>query len=276
MLPNFIMSLFNMNIKKSNIINHQDLDNKEIKKIKITELPIEIIEVVFCYLNLKDEFLAFGFCCKRLLQIEIELRNVIFKNFYRRSFPRCNKLTNSQVECYKIELKQRLLSPEIGDKIEALYSGKFKLDCMKEVYKGHSWWRADIIEKNLEDGLFKIRYPGWAPRWDEWVPRSRLRWQMEIPNPDKLIEFHENDNIEIWYQGTAVPGAWIESKIIFNPNKNEKPDMHLTTLGLIEYNRIRLIKKSNKDQSSTTSTARISARITAVCLAIAAYSAYTS
>ena len=30
-----------------------------------------------------------------------------------------------------------------------------------------------------EKGKYKIRYPGWESRWDEWVPRSRLRWAVE-------------------------------------------------------------------------------------------------
>jgi hypothetical protein len=133
-----------MSTKKSNTINHQhdqdsdlSIDYKESKKSRnITELPIELIEEVISYLTLKEYFLSFGFCCKSLMQIEIELSNVIYKKFYHRYFPLCNKFANSEVECYKTEFKKRLESPDVGDKIEAMYGGKFKLDCMKEVYKG--------------------------------------------------------------------------------------------------------------------------------------------
>tara|TARA_B110000090_G_scaffold192162_1_gene225334 strand:- start:158 stop:352 length:195 start_codon:yes stop_codon:yes gene_type:complete len=48
------------------------------------------------------------------------------------------------------------------------WRGKFRLEAM-DVYQGLAWWVAEIVDKHTEQGKYKIRYPGWESRWDEWV-----------------------------------------------------------------------------------------------------------
>ena len=86
---------------------------------------------------------------------------------------------------YLHAFKSRLSDPHIGDKVEVAWRGKFRLEA-SEVYQGLAWWVAEVVDKHTVQGKYKIRYPGWESRWDEWVPRSRLRWAVERNNLAKI------------------------------------------------------------------------------------------
>lgn len=58
---------------------------------------------------------------------------------------------------------------------------------------------------------YKIHYPGWVSRWDEWVVRERLRWSWQTSSDSAIIKI--NDPVEIWCSGNNVPGAWLEAKV---------------------------------------------------------------
>lgn len=58
---------------------------------------------------------------------------------------------------------------------------------------------------------YKIHYPGWVSRWDEWVVRERLRWSWQAANDSAIIK--TNDPVEIWCSGNNVPGAWLEARV---------------------------------------------------------------
>ncbi len=77
-----------------------------------------------------------------------------------------------------------------------------------------AWWVAFIVDK--QQGLvpnetsYRIRYPGWESKWDEWVPIERLRWPVER----NIIESIEaKDLVELWCCGANVPGAWLECRV---------------------------------------------------------------
>ena len=110
---------------------------------------------------------------------------------------------------YKQLFKERIRDPQIGDKVEVVWQGKFRLEAF-EVYHGRAWWVAEVVDKHTEQRSYKIRYPGWESRWDEWVPRERLRWAVEKNLTAKLAT---NDDVELWCFGSNVPGAWLETKI---------------------------------------------------------------
>lgn len=60
----------------------------------------------------------------------------------------------------------------------------------------------------------KVHYPGWEARWDEWVPRERLRWGSERrATALKGISPGEGDSVEMWCEGVHVPGAWLEAVV---------------------------------------------------------------
>ena len=58
---------------------------------------------------------------------------------------------------------------------------------------------------------YKIHYPGWDARWDEWVVRDRLRWSWQTAHDNSAIKV--NDSVEIWCSGNNVPGAWLEARV---------------------------------------------------------------
>lgn len=105
--------------------------------------------------------------------------------------------------------KERLRDPSLGDKVEVAWKGKFRLET-NDVYQGLSWWRAEIVDKHKEQSRYKIHYPGWESRWDEWVPSTRLRWMAESNIREGIMV---GDTVEVWCCGINVPGAWLECKV---------------------------------------------------------------
>ena len=78
------------------------------------------------------------------------------------------------------------------------------------MYQGLAWWVAQIVDKHSSQSKYKINYPGWESRWDEWVSRSRFRWLVE---QDIVESINPGDPVELWCCGVNVPGAWLEAKV---------------------------------------------------------------
>ena len=131
--------------------------------------------------------------------------------YYRRKFLMNNPgaMPSLAREDFITSFQMRLKDPQIGDKVEVAWKGKFRLET-QDVYQGLAWWVAEVVDKHHSHGRYKIRYPGWDSRWDEWVPRSRLRWAVAT---NTLVTIHVNDIVELWCCGANVPGAWLESKV---------------------------------------------------------------
>lgn len=146
------------------------------------------------------------------------------------------KTDHNIMHCYHT----RLLSPEIGDKVEVAWRGKFRLET-QDVYQGLAWWVAEIVDKHAGQDRYKIRYPGWDSRWDEWVPRSRLRWTVQ----ENIIEsINAGDIVELWCCGTNVPGAWLETKVKRTRHNRYCLGKVLSSGSLwVERNRIRLVRR---------------------------------
>lgn len=136
--------------------------------------------------------------------------NETWSSFYRRKFLISNPgRLPSMTENMKLAFQRRMADPQVGDKVEVAWRGKFRLETT-EVYQGLAWWVAEIVDKHPEQGRYKIRYPGWDSRWDEWVPRARLRWKVAA---NTLVSIQAGDVVELWCCGANVPGAWLESKV---------------------------------------------------------------
>jgi len=131
--------------------------------------------------------------------------------YYRRKFLMNNPgmMPSLASDDFMTSFHIRLKDPQIGDKVEVAWRGKFRLET-QDVYQGLAWWVAEVVDKHQSQGRYKIRYPGWDSRWDEWVPRSRLRWAV---SENTLVSIHVNDVVELWCCGANVPGAWLESKV---------------------------------------------------------------
>ena len=78
-----------------------------------------------------------------------------------------------------------------GDSVEVAWRGKFRLEA-QDIYQGLAWWVAKVVETKAP--RYKIQYPGWEPRWDEWVDRRRLRWGMDRDITSRIAV---NDKIEV-------------------------------------------------------------------------------
>ncbi|KAG5188163.1 hypothetical protein JKP88DRAFT_178183 [Tribonema minus] len=108
---------------------------------------------------------------------------------------------------------RRLVRPQVGDRVEVAWRGKFRLESL-EIYNGLAWWLAEIVECDADGQRYKVHYPGWEARWDEFVPRERLRWG----NDRRAAQLRDEriavgDMVEIWCGGTNVPGAWLEGRV---------------------------------------------------------------
>lgn len=132
----------------------------------------------------------------------------LFRNKFVTLNPNCMMPQCRQI-CYMSLYQKRLMEPVVGDKVEVAWKGKFRLET-QDVYQGLAWWTAEIVDKNADSQRYKIHYPGWESRWDEWVPRSRLRW---IATSNDLDAIHAGDIVELWCCGQNVPGAWLECKV---------------------------------------------------------------
>lgn len=116
---------------------------------------------------------------------------------------------SSRLLPFQQQFRERLLDPSVGDSVEVAWKGKFRLESL-DIYQGLAWWSAVVVEKGENGARYKIHYPGWDSRWDEWVPRDRLRWTIE---QDLNKKIGPNDDVEIWCCGSNVPGAWLEAKV---------------------------------------------------------------
>lgn len=120
---------------------------------------------------------------------------------------------------FKSRYQRRLECPLIGDKVEVSWHGKFRLESC-EVHAGCAWWAASVVDKlKLHDEQgdqwwYKVTFPGWQGRWDEWVPRERLRWPTIRIDPNLERQIRPRDSIEVWCNSKNVPGAWLEAKVI--------------------------------------------------------------
>ena len=113
---------------------------------------------------------------------------------------------------YKVRFHQRLLDPRVGDRVEVAWRGKFRLEAL-DIYQGLAWWVAVVVEKETPAeangrgdpgdvcARYKIHYPGWVSRWDEWVHRNRLRWATEA---NEFSQIRVHDDVEIWCCGECA------------------------------------------------------------------------
>ena len=109
-----------------------------------------------------------------------------------------------------------------------------------DVYQGLAWWVAEVVDKHPAQGKYKIRYPGWESRWDEWVPRSRLRWAVDS---NALNQILPGSVVELWCCGANVPGAWLESRVKKVRGGRYCINKVLSTGALwVERDRLRLVK----------------------------------
>lgn len=185
------------------------ISNEYFNLSSFRKLPLVVIQEILLWLPICDLLSVFNVSRE---WYEVGCSNEIWSTFYKQKFllnnppdPKDGLIGKWNINSFKV----RLNDPFIGDKVEVAWQGKFRLET-QDVYQGLAWWVAEVVDKNTERGKYKIRYPGWESRWDEWVPRHRLRWAVACNN---LVSIHVNDIVELWCCGANVPGAWLVSKV---------------------------------------------------------------
>lgn len=209
---------------------------------KFTNFPTVLLYEIILWLPSND--LASILCvCSEWARVGTH--NDLWKQLYMRKFLMNNPgVLPSPSIPVMVSYHQRLADPQIGDKVEVAWKGKFRLET-QDVYQGLAWWVAEVVDKHRGQGKYKIRYPGWESRWDEWVPRNRLRW-MVAPNVIEQIEV--GDVVELWCCGVNVPGAWLESKVKKIRNNRYCLGKVLASGSLwVERDRLRLVRKADDD-----------------------------
>ena len=200
-------------------------------------LPHDVICEIFHWLPI-DEFAPVPVVCREWY--ELATSDQVWQVFYRYKFLRHNPGTMPTLKSeYRASFRIRLADPQIGDKVEVAWRGKFRLEAM-DVYQGLAWWVAEVVDKHPSQGKYKIRYPGWESRWDEWVTRSRLRWAVDS---NLLCQIQPGAVVELWCCGANVPGAWLESRVKKVRGRQYCINRVLTTGPLwVERDRLRLVK----------------------------------
>lgn len=126
------------------------------------KLPADVVKEIFVWLPI-DDFSPIPTVCKdwKVLAGSDE----VWQTFYRYKFLRHNPDTMPlERGNYQQAFRNRLADPELGDKVEVAWRGKFRLEAL-DVYQGLAWWVAEIVDKHTSQGKYKIRYPGWESRW---------------------------------------------------------------------------------------------------------------
>jgi hypothetical protein len=178
----------------------------------INRLPTVLLREIFLMMSV-DTFVVLGTVCQEWLQITRS--NEIWRPLFQYKFVETNpnhvfclpQNLSTQNSFYFDMYCRRLADPLLGDKVEVAWKGKFRLET-QDVYHGQAWWSAEIVDKHR--GQYKIHYPGWDSRWDEWVSKTRLRWANRPNFVDTILA---GDIVELWCCGTNVPGAWLEAKV---------------------------------------------------------------
>mmetsp|Transcript_16116 Transcript_16116/g.14570 ORF Transcript_16116/g.14570 Transcript_16116/m.14570 type:complete len:383 (-) Transcript_16116:200-1348(-) len=210
-------------------------------------LPTILIQEILQWLPLAD-FSAVPCVCKEWKKLGST--DEIWRHFYDYKFIRFNPGT-SPVSNHGFHdmYRRRVEDPQVGDRVEVSWNGKFRLESI-DVYHGLAWWVAVVVDKHTSQSKYKIHYPGWDSRWDEWVPRSRLRWTVDT---NVLESIRVNDIVELWCCGAHVPGAWLESYVRKVKNGRYCVGKVLSSGSLwVERDRLRLVRRGADETQTIT------------------------
>lgn len=99
-------------------------------------LPTDLIKAIFVWLPI-DEFCPVPAVCQDWNHLGAS--DEVWKTFYLYRFIRYNPDTMPLFnENYRQAFKIRLADPQIGDKVEVAWRGKFRLEAL-DVYQGLAW-----------------------------------------------------------------------------------------------------------------------------------------
>mmetsp|Transcript_4267 Transcript_4267/g.4430 ORF Transcript_4267/g.4430 Transcript_4267/m.4430 type:complete len:297 (+) Transcript_4267:156-1046(+) len=125
------------------------------------KLPLDIMKEIFVWLPI-DDFAPISSVCGDWK--EVACSDEVWQTFYRYKFLRHNPNTMPLERGNFLKaFRSRLADPQLGDKVEVAWRGKFRLEAL-DVYQGLAWWVAEIVDKHTSQGKYKIHYPGWESK----------------------------------------------------------------------------------------------------------------
>lgn len=120
--------------------------------------PTDILLEIFAWIPI-DDFSPIPAVCSEWNILGTS--DQVWRTFYMYKFVRHNPGSMpDQQENYLKSFRSRLASPQLGDKVEVAWRGKFRLEAL-DVYQGLAWWVAEVVDIHSSVGKYKIRYPGW-------------------------------------------------------------------------------------------------------------------
>lgn len=207
-----------------------ELSSKYFNECLLDRIPEILMQEIFMMIPV-EEFSTIASTCKEWR--DLWRSDIVWKTQYKLRFLPTNPSSmpvDLRLPYYNL-FEDRLAHPHIGDHIEVSWKGKFRLEA-NDIYQGLAWWVGIVVacststddhssEFDYNSSIhgsrssilkYKIHYPGWESRWDEWVDRERLRWPMKLKNAESAI-INKGDTVELWCCGFNVPGAWLESVV---------------------------------------------------------------
>jgi hypothetical protein len=116
-------------------------------------LPSIVLEEIFQYLQLPD-FANIPAVCKEFKQLSSS--DFVWNAFYTHRFLRNNPGSQPQLSSgYLNMFRSRFRDPELGDRVEVSWHGKFRLES-SDVYHGLAWWVGVVVDKHSSQGKYKV------------------------------------------------------------------------------------------------------------------------
>lgn len=166
-------------------------------------LPEVLLEYVFTWIPWRDVIRNISSVCKfwHLLSHS----EIIWNEFTYQVFN--HKIESSTVT--GLFYFKRLLFPQIGDSMDALWQGVIRGYISEEnVSCGGTFWFPAIINDIFEvDGstLYKIHFNSWSNEFDEVISREKLRWS--VTNQSNIPRLRISDDAEALFHLNSDNGV---------------------------------------------------------------------
>lgn len=188
------------NTLKENILRLEVKLKFKLRQCQLRRLSKDIIIEIFSFLNIQENLNA---SLVSTLFYTALLNDHIWNLYYQQFFT--GSTINERNDNYDdINVKQgfikRIKDPIIGDIVQICWSGQFIL-AQSGPYRGKAWWDGEVLEKDLERKLYRVRYIGWQYLWDEWVPRDRFRWKKNNLKCEEIGKIIPGDSVELEING---------------------------------------------------------------------------
>ncbi|CAM9590553.1 unnamed protein product [Chrysoparadoxa australica] len=145
---------------------------------------------------------------------------MLWQELYHMKFGEAVRQASGHVASPKQAYRDRLDDPMVGDMLEALWEGQFRLSRLEQLF-GRLWWAVQIIERlgDHQDRTYRVHFLGYSQSFTDTITRTMLRW----PKGDHSVtqkHLRTGSPVEVKMQGprgqepqgiAAVPGSQVNS-----------------------------------------------------------------